>query len=115
MDKIAEVLQELAKQLGTTVQHMWPIFVAQQRIEGITYISMIALSYLILFFTARYSRKGKWESCDSLTKYGVVGVCTIICGAATTAILLMSVPTIVTKLMNPEYSALQSLMGMVTH
>ncbi len=126
MNDITPVLEKLAAKLGTTVEHFWPLFVYQQKINAIVALAILALSFLVLgsawawaFYKVNKTFWGNgrddfpkyaWgEFFDDYPWFVVVAILTII---TFTASLFVSVESI-TALLNPEYAAIQDLLRMV--
>ena len=58
MDKIAELLQALAEQLGTTTEYLWPILVKQQMVETVYHGAWCIFGLIIIIVALRIYSKG---------------------------------------------------------
>jgi len=114
MEKVAEVLQSLATQLGTTVEKLWPYLVKQQVIEGWVHLSTIVSLYLVLLVVFLSVRKqdGGFDGSEP-NRYGVTKIIICVCTAILTLVALCCASDIVSQILNPEYAALKDLMCMV--
>lgn len=66
MEQIAPLLEDLAAQLGTTVEYLWPMFVAKTKIKYITWLilshALLAVSSLVLWRSLVAGKRMDW--CD---------------------------------------------------
>ncbi len=114
MEKVAEVLQSIAAQLGTTVENLWPYIVRQQIIEGWSGIITISILYLIFLVVFLAIRKKDGGVCgNNPNAYGVVKIVLGILTAILTLTTLCCIHVLISKIINPEYGALKDLMNMV--
>ena len=110
MDKVAEVLKQLAQQLGTTVERLWPVLVEQQRIQGIIGVCMFATALPTLGIVLYCLRRSPWVNEDGLPTLRAVGLISMV----VTSLLFASILSqLITQIVNPEYWALRDLMKMV--
>lgn len=52
MEKIAELLEQLAKQLGVTIEYLWTTLVRQQYVEGIAKLIMAVIGVIAVIAIA---------------------------------------------------------------
>lgn len=64
MEKLAEVLQALATQLGVTVEYLWPLLVEKTAVDWVA--KTVAVVLLCVPFLALSVAKGKkfWKWCE---------------------------------------------------
>lgn len=121
--KLDTYITALASKAGVAADHFYPIFVTQQRIEGITSLACWVILAVITVFVIRFSLKNISLANDKEKSYGEQGTAEIksivsgIAGAGSALILLISFGSSSTatigKIINPEYTAVQSLVKMV--
>ncbi len=120
--KVESALNTLAAKIGVGVDHFWPLFVRQQFIEGVSWVSLIAVGLVILVGSLITMKiiwpKCKWEYDGS--PVSPVGLFFIIFAAISILLFLIltigasiNADNIVSHLVNPEYQAFQDLMKMV--
>jgi uncharacterized membrane protein YcaP (DUF421 family) len=123
--KLEEKLLELADKMGVTVEHLWGVLVVQAKISAVTDLIGALLWTLITVVgtvvSVKWYRKLRKETEDKLTDYTDwerhdhfplwVTFCVF-----TVVVMLVSVinwccitSPVITKLLNPEYWALQQL------
>lgn len=120
MEQLAPLLNELAAQLNTTVEFLWGVLVRQAFVSAIESIFMIVLLVILIFTSFRYIfpwlKKMKVIEIDSsadggLSIAGMAVVWIVIAmGAFSIIALLGKLPT---KLLNPEYWALQQILEVI--
>ena len=115
-NKINSYIQIAAEKGNQTVEHFWPIIVRQQSIEAWTLIVgffLIALTCTVLLIKAN----GNFENKNGdLTKSGIFGIIAgivLIFDCLVMIINLGNNVNIVSKILNPEYSALQEVIRMI--
>jgi len=66
MNEIADVLQDLADQLGTSVEYLWPLMVKQTQIDYVGFVLFcIVMSAIALYIDRKIPRPDGWfEECD---------------------------------------------------
>ena len=109
--KIESVFVVLAEKVGVGVEHFYPIFVNQQRLEAIGFILCIVpffvISLVLLKLGFAFKATRDIERRD---------VCFIGCIAFTIVFAMLfclGVCQYVPQLLNPEYSALKDILGMI--
>lgn len=114
--KIIDLLCPLATKLGTTVEHLWMVLVKQAYYEG--FYSVINFIILMLFcFLVFKVEKIFWykDYDDSDAKdfvHGLILGVDIIFSVVFIISILCST-SVISKLINPEYIALQRLLSMI--
>ncbi len=111
-EKLENALMELAAQLGTTVEHLWGVLVRQAQVEGVlavlTLTAIGAVGYGLYRLTKKYwCKTGQGETEVLLVGAWVLGVIFAAIPAA------FAVHTLATSLVNPEYWALQRILGLL--
>lgn len=108
--KVSEVIDVISAKLGVGVEYFWPIFVRQQSLRAIIAIVGFVFSCVLLSCSAYLfywaDKKGREGIVFISIVFGVISLIAF-CGLGVEAI--MSFP----RILNPEYYALQSIMGMV--
>jgi len=120
MENLAELLKELAVQLGTTSEYLWSVLIAQAHIQVITHIYVTVIVLLtagILFLVHRKLMKPIKEDDRSWNKYDdievlapIMGVLGVICLGAVIGVAFGIIPELITAIFNPEYWALQEIL-----
>lgn len=103
---IAKLIEQLAHQLGTTADKVYPWYVKQQVIEGIT--SLTILVTLSLIFIPMFI----WGYRKSLGDDDYVAL-TCMAGVVMFVVFLVVIfcgPGIASQIYNPDYHAIQALM-----
>jgi xanthine/uracil permease len=112
-------LDSLAQTLGTTVEHLWRVLVAQARVEGIILLVILATMIILLtssIWLARWCWIGHpfWnDDVEIPTIYGGCFIASCVVGAISALILIIRLTDPLTPLLNPEYWALQELMRLM--
>lgn len=115
-DQTIALLTTLSKKLGTTVEHLWGVLLAQVPIEIAISFGAIIVSSLITFLLARATLKihrdqearpkPKDSGADDLAGF-ISLVLTVIMTVVTIAVFCEKVTVLVTLIFNPEYWVLQ--------
>ena len=130
MDKIPQELltrlDALAAKIGTTVGHLWQVLITQARVEAIVAAARVALSLVgvvaCCFWLLSMIRRGRSGelTCDHGYHEGeayasaiVEGVILVAVSLASVIMLLVNLAAFPTLLLNPEYWALQQIMGLL--
>lgn len=101
------MLEALARQLGVTASQVWPWYVKQQILYGVLSLGMLVLSLFVGAAGLCWCYRHEWEDVDAKMVCIIVG-CMLIVGAFIGC--LMVVPTQVSRILNPEYFAMQELL-----
>jgi hypothetical protein len=112
-DKIANLLEELANKLGTTMEHLWNILIHQAYVEAFKNISIIAFfiiaEMLIFKYVIKYNKGKRFEDIDD--DFGFIAVILFIVILVLIIIIIMSlVPETIDAIFNPEYWALNHIL-----
>lgn len=113
-DKLDQYITALASKAGVAADHFYPIFVRQQFITGIFELSLMTTGLICGIWLIRFGFK-------SIEKADDHGEAACIFGFAAGSILLIITtiafmcqgPDSVSKVFNPEFNAVQSLVHMV--
>ena len=122
-EQVEQIIEMLAEKLGPLGEHVWAIYVRQVYISvigdmiGAVMFLLAALGFLLggIWCANRYTRNQEAKPRDSYAygvgEYQVIGlvICGI-CGPTALIIGLWGLST-VTRLLNPEYYAIQMLLG----
>ena len=57
MDKVMELLEQLANSLGVAVEYLWSTLVRQQYVEGVTNLVMVAIGIIVMIVLLCYTPK----------------------------------------------------------
>lgn len=102
--QLQETLAALAQKLGTTVEHLWPVLVARQRLDACLGIVCgfgfgLALAYAVYYIFKNYDDlDDMFPAALSITLGGLASLILIIMGFCN-----------ITNAVYPEVAALQSL------
>ena len=109
MDK---VLEQLAAQLGTTVEFLWGVMLKQAPISAITDLLQYALLAVACYWCVRWFR---WINRQRGDQAGHVIGCSIVSFIVGVVLItaFFSLPTTVTALVHPDYWALQKVLKAV--
>jgi TRAP-type C4-dicarboxylate transport system permease small subunit len=125
MDELTQLLQQLAGQLGTTVEFLWGVMVRQARVEAIYNIVSLCIttilwiaSYWYIKWTCNVWRK--WTEIDKIPEEDerylhlvIVGFFGYVILAVITFVLIVHTKQTVTQLLNPEYWALKQILEQI--
>ena len=107
-DGVSTLLTKLAEKIGTSVDQVFPWYVNQQVIEGWTYLAVISVAILLLLSVVIYCyKKADFDNENaSVILFGVSSIFffLVVFGCA------FGVSGIVSKILNPEYHAVQQLL-----
>lgn len=115
-EKINSALEQLAAKVGVGVDHFWPIVVEQQRMEGIFLASCWLLMGILIFFLLRKSSKMPQElfgEKDFTKKEAYFIIACILSFFFLFIPLLIDGYVVFTKIVNPEYHALERVAKMI--
>ena len=111
--EVIQLIQQLASNIGVSVETLFPWFVAHEHLTGIVYlvVMFICLMFGGILIMATY-KKADFNSSDLDIHTGIccVGVVTLL---ATFAVCCAILPLTVSKIMVPEYHATQELVKSV--
>ena len=123
MEELAPLLNELAAQLGTTVDFLWGVLLYQAYISAIGHIVLysiylvlvpVSFRYVIPWLKLGYDREMKKDRYGRSVDLCVAGITTVgVLLFALTATVIGFIPDLITKLMNPEYWALQQILEVI--
>ena len=117
-EKLDQYLGALANQAGVAADHFYPVFVRQQAVEGWAAILIFLLLSTVAFFLLKmgvkymptvesvWKNSNEVKSISGFTSGGILGLVLLIT-------LLVEGTTVLGKVVNPEYSAVKSLVEMV--
>jgi hypothetical protein len=115
MDKVAELLKDLAVKLGTTAEHLWPLLVLKTRVDWVA--EMIAALFTALLSVTALRWILKRMDADKSYDYEVPG--TIIITVSSVFLLLSLVSIIVllsqmSEFLLPEPATVERLLKMAS-
>lgn len=113
MEKVGDVLQQLADQLGTTVEYLWPILVRQQKIEGIFGLVIFSLLIITALIILKKTWNKKWETEGEPTVTGFAGAISCVVLVVCFLVLAIGGTTIISHIINPEFWALKEITKMI--
>ncbi len=111
MKELKGLLEQLASQLGTTVEHLWGVMLRQAPYSAILDIIQYIIIAIAVFFwwkmakTVHRKIQGGW---DEILYFGFVGSGLILLAFCSAA--FFSFPDTITKIVNPEYWAFMKIM-----
>jgi hypothetical protein len=110
MDKLTELLQQLANKLGTTVEHLWMVLTRQGQIEAVKSMIIFGVAILFAVLYALLLRNKyailKEEDNDLL---GFVFLFTGLGGIIYLSVTACQFVSDIDGLLNPEYWALEHI------
>lgn len=118
MEELKPLLEELARQLGTTVGYLWGILIQQANVFVVIYICYVILFSLLvvsalktvkIFVYWLEENDEDWRCWASF----VVGAVLIIFSILTGLGLITNVSSFITAILNPEYWALQQILDVI--
>ena len=115
-EEISTVVRELANELGTTVEYLWGVLVAQAPIYMVgsllAHSVLIIISIFILRFLYKFIKypPDSWD--EEYIMGTIIGATVVSCVMTIFPILslIISIPTYITIIFNPEYWALQQIL-----
>jgi len=117
-DELQKQLATLAAKLGTSVEHLWNVLIRQakiQAIEDIVFVLFTAgLTFLLVKLWSSFYKNG--DGFESFADNHIPVAIGIILASIADVIMIvisvvLSISTIPTELLNPEYWALHELIG----
>lgn len=108
-NQLDSYIQTAANKAGAGVEHFWPILVKQQIMTGYIHAGLSILFALILLYLWLLFFKNKRRMQDEYTD--TFDLIAILCFASAIYFLIFcaSISNTITKITNPEYHALQSV------
>ena len=121
MKEIAPILEKLANQLGTTATYLWEVLIRQAFVSGIQDIAFIVLTAIyvgILYkLHGKYSKPPEDRYYNSYYDKGdyiaPIMIIAAIIGIFCSIISIVCVFTAITAFVNPEYWALDRILGAI--
>lgn len=120
-EKLDSYLNVLAEKAGVAADHFYPIFVQQQRLEGLTDLVFFLIMLGVLIFCLVICVKSlapSWDNSDedkqnmAATKLALSGVVVLVLIIRILVFAHQDGGVMVGKIFNPEYAAVQSLVQM---
>lgn len=109
-DKAAQLLQELAEKLGTTVQYLWAVLVRGNQIQGIYCLFVAALFAGLGYISYRLIKHSYAENVYNDEEYMVGG---IVAGVVSLAVFLITFYYGLILTLSPQYGAIQDILEAV--
>lgn len=120
MDKLSELLGQLAIKLGTTVEYLWKVLINQAYITGIVniilYILLVVSGIVIYKFHRYFDRENDCGRSIYGDSYGDIQIVMVIIATLWAICLLAGIINIgetVTCFVNPEYWALHEVLKVI--
>lgn len=107
-DQTAQLLKDLASQMGTTAEYLWGVLVRQAPISGTIDLIITAVIFLVGIPLIYGLKKASAEREDSEGVW-FIGMC--IWGIIL-IIFIVNLPSALTAIMNPEYWALNKILSL---
>jgi hypothetical protein len=112
MEQIAPLLEDLAAQLGTTVEYLWPMFVAKTKIQYVMFLILVSTLFAISSFVSwRSLVAGKADDWDDGAWFPAVVISGVAFGFFGAA--LFDALTRLWILWYPEVQAIENLIEMI--
>lgn len=110
---ISEVLEKLAEQLGITVVNIYPYFIKQQIIEGYMFIFLTLFVMIVsgVIVKTNYD-KAVWGD-DILDKHAILILLATVVLCASIIVFLIEITAAVSKIINPEFGAINKIVSLV--
>lgn len=111
-DRTAQLIERLSAQLGTTAERLWSILLYQARLSFFTDLIFYAITAHVIYVAYRFSVYSRGRARLSLYEDEWLTLATISCVAAALLILwaAVSLGETITKLLNPDYWALERIL-----
>jgi len=109
MDKFLEMLKELAIKLGTTVDNLYPLFVKQSYVVGITNILLMVFGVIVAIISWKLTIK-VWKEGEGDPEYLIICLLPFIGVIAPTVVILINLQDTITAFVNPQYFAIQNIL-----
>lgn len=107
--KILDMLQDLATQIGVTVDTIFPWYVNQMRLEGIVgLVALIVTAFVLVYMIYEGTKQAKFGY--DISRHDVMLIISVIFGCLWLTTFSIEISTFVTKIMNPEFHAMQKLL-----
>ena len=115
-DKVIELIEKLASQIGKTAEQFWPIFIYQQKLSGITNLCVCLLVFVIAVIVAFKILSLLKGDPDKIADN--IALCLIVpfffIGAMfAVGYFVMYAPGFTSKLLNPEYYAVTDIISRI--
>lgn len=119
-EETSKLLQQLASKLGTTTEYLWGVLLKQAPIDAT--IQLIQTCICLLGFFVLYkihlqllkpNKSGRNNAYDDSDAYGFIMMASFIVLCCILVILFCSIGDIVSGYFNPEYWALDKIIGEV--
>lgn len=113
-EQTIKLIEQLAAKLGTTAEHLWAVLVRQAQVAVWQNIFEIAMLSFLLYLYFKFT-KYVFADEDKINEGGYVFVIAIggIVAAIAIFMIIFSFEVILTCIGNPEYWALQKVLGTI--
>lgn len=114
-DDVKDFLSQLAEGLGTAAEHVYPIFVRQQVVEGASFLLILVIGIVVVCTCANNIFKIASKDDTSDTEDVILGLSAAIGFISLIAVVLgiFNVDIHLGKIINPEYAAIKEIVGMI--
>lgn len=115
-----KLIEQLAMKLGTTTEYLWGVMCKQAQVDAILSIVLVSSAIVLSIVVGLVANKlrkeldkeAKWT--DNIEDFLIMSMLwTIIACVVFDFIVMFSIGNIIIALSNPEYWALQELIGML--
>lgn len=122
MDRIADLLEKLAKTLNTTVGHLWAVTVKQANIFIVTTIIDYIITAISVYLCYRVAKKiipkiAEWDRDYDNTGKQILWTCILvfweIINLAFVIVSMAHIGDMITAIYNPEFWALEKILNML--
>jgi lysylphosphatidylglycerol synthetase-like protein (DUF2156 family) len=111
--ELQQILLELAKQLDTTIPHLWAVMVRQAYIRSVAEIIFAPLTIAISFYALVKYSNSNIEDEDNSSPLFILSLVGWIITTILTIVFVTSFGYLITGILNPEYRALQDILEIV--
>ena len=118
MEQLAKLLEELAKQLGTTAQYLWGVLIVQAKITAMVdsaEVVCIAIGIFLGYKTLRRWYQNIKNDDDDFDDHFGYQLTSVLGGIGAFFLIYFAIfgliPEIITVIANPEYWALQEILS----
>lgn len=113
-EKIFSMLDVLAEKLNTTVEHLWAVLVNQAPIEGVSYLLVTGIAFIVgvcsLRFACKLFDRADFDNGNNeVISFVISLVIGVICVIGSIATFFSEFLNIAGAFFNPEYWALERL------
>lgn len=114
-NKVFEMLEQVAEQLGVAAEKLYPILLKQAKIDGIVNIIGLIVLIIITYFSVRFAIKKYRKDVNEFDELTIEGFVLSVFAFLSTICLIVELSliktTILTPLLNPDWYILNELLA----